>query len=316
MKRALSISCIFIGLIFLQANGQGIRRVGLPPHPLANSEMLPFAMHPAWSSDLAFRTQGLASLTITNGSFSAFAVSVPGFQVLTTRNTDFHPQGERSLEYYPGLRAYFTDSSLIARQYAQVFRDHFRLAGGLRLGQFLSISGWDLGVGAGLRGFRLQTENGLELIANNEINGALTFALDKYSLGVELDPVETAIRLGFRRPGDLQLSLATNINHQVSMAFGVQLHGEKIFRESLRIHGGWRKQYVGKISAEDQILMGTYLRFRPFRTGDPAWLKFLLEPSKSAFFNRLILDWEVGTEIAIDRQQGGAELVLHLSRWF
>jgi hypothetical protein len=312
MRARPILSVLFFSVWYANA---AVDRIAEPVSPSLWDAFLPEPVHPSYASDLGALQEGRLGFGVQDADLAHFSLSVPGLQIISA-NTKWNVDESARLAYDPGRTGLAMDSlgNLPARQ-----RDLFQVSGGLRLSNFLpSLRNWDAGVGASFTNLAVTDGDEHKIWSSTYLGGSATLQYKQFSVSGAWQPDEQRYRVGYRKPQDVQGGLEVYQNTTEDRAYGVQFGAEKIFRESIKFRSGLRWQWAQTERIENMMLVGTSIRFRPWRAGvDPDWLQPLVAPmSGIPVIQRFLYDWEVSLDMMLDNQYSGTNGVMTLTRWF
>lgn len=317
-------TCLLGALCALPA--AAVQRIGEPVSPSQWDAFLPESVHPSYASDLGALQEGRLGFGFSSGDLSHLSLSVPGLQIISANTKWNVDKGDERLAYDPKHAALARGAD---GEWPDRHRDLFLVAGGLRLSNFMpSLSRFDLGAGATFTHLSITDGDEKKIWSSAKLGGSLSLQYGLYSLAGSWDAEEQRYRLGYRSPQDLQMGLELYQNLEADKAYGTQAGAEKVFRESIKFRAGMRWQWAQVTEAgetktqqervENMMLLGTSVRFRPWRAGvDPEWLQPLVAPLGSVpWAQRFLYDWEAGLDWMLDNQWSSLSCVVSLSRWF
>jgi hypothetical protein len=308
----------FTAALFLSLPTWAIERISEPVSPSQWDAFLPEPVHPSFASDLGSLQEGRISLGMLHGDLAHLSLSVPGLQIISANTRWDTNQDSLRLKYDPDHANLATDPTY-PTVYPLRHRDLFRVAGGLNLSSFWSsLRHWDFGLGAAFTNLSVTNESERKIWSQTTIGVSSSVRFQKLLLSGAWDSNEQRYRIGYLSAHDLQLGLEAYQNLQTDKSYGGQAGGEKTFRESIKFRAGLRWQWANSERVENMMLLGTSIRFRPWRPGvDPEWLKPIVAPFQGIpLAQRFLYDWEFSLDMMLDNQHGGSNWLVSLTRWF
>ena len=293
-----------------------VERIAEPVSPSLWDAFLPEPVHPSYASDLGALQEGRLGFGIRQSDLAHLSVSVPGLQIISA-NTEWNSdEGAARLAYDPAHADLARGNDY---SYPKRHRDLFRVSGGLRLSNFMpSLKSWDLGAGATFTNLSVTDGDDHKIWSQSRLGGSVSAQYQKLLLSGAWDSEEQRYRIGYRQPHDIQLGLEIYQNLNTDKAYGGQAGAEKVFRESIKFRAGLRWQWAAEERVENMMLLGTSIRFRPWRAGiDPEWLQPVVAPMGGIpLVQRFLYDWEMSVDMMLDNQYGGSSWLFSLTRWF
>lgn len=293
-----------------------VERLGAPAAPSLWDAFLPEPVHPSYASDLGALQEGRLGFGFQDGDLAHMSLSVPGLQIISSATRWDNEGASDRFAYDPGHASMVLDEwgNPVLRH-----REQFQVSGGLRLSNFThAFSGFDLGLGLTYNNLTVTDEDERKMWSSSRLISSATLQYGSLSLSGAWDPKEQKYRVGYRKPNDIQGGFEFYQNLEEDQCYGTQLGGEKIFRETVKFRMGVRWQWAEGVRIEQFLLVGTGIRFRPWRESvDPEWMKPFVAPMGGfPMVQRFLYDWEFAIDMMVDKQYNEANVLLSLNRWF
>ncbi len=287
-----------------------IDRIGSPISPSQWDAFLPEPTHPSYASDLGSLQEGRLGIGLLDGNVSHLSLSVPGLQIISS-HTRWKVESDQDRFWYDNSYGHLADTDCD--------RDFFQVAGGLRLSNFMtSLRHFDLGIGGTFTNQAVIDDSDRKIWTKSLLGTSASVRYRNLSLAGAWNDDEQRYRLGYREPLDVQAGIEGYMYNHADKSYGVQAGVEKTFRESVRFRTGLRWQWAHEERVENLMLIGTSIRFRPWREGvDPVWLRPFVAPGGGLpMVQRFLYDWELSADLMLDNQYGDSEFQLQATRWF
>lgn len=286
-----------------------VERIGTPISPSLWDSYLPNSTHPSYASNLGALKEGRLTFGFQNADLAHLSLSVPGLQIISANTRWKNLEEEKRWSYDP-KNMYLAEDAY--------YRDFFLVAGGTRLSNVLSLKNWDIGIGGTFKNIAVEDRDSKALWRSYLLGGSLSLSINSLLFSGSWDKDEQRYLVAYNNPGDLQAGLEFYNNLNGNYSFGVQPGVEKIFYESLKVHGGIRWQFAETENdmlerVEFMLNFGTSIRFRHFEQGNhPKWLRAIISPFGASF----LYDFEISFDSNIDVEYNSYNWLISVSKWF